>query len=123
MAVHRAWLRRVLRELLENVPRRAGEKWTRPARTGSVTKARARLGAAPLRWLFDQVAGVAESGRRGGICAASTAPPMVPGAVGPISQPSMPEAVVTWLRALSRATVKQASGTFLLPGRQITQFR
>ncbi|WP_225851333.1 IS4 family transposase [Streptomyces sp. HPF1205] len=48
----------VLRELLENVPRRAGEKWTRPARTGSVTKARARLGAAPLRWLFGQVAGV-----------------------------------------------------------------
>jgi hypothetical protein len=48
----------VLRELLENIPRRPGEKWTRPARTGSVTKARARLGAAPLRWLFGQVAGV-----------------------------------------------------------------
>ncbi|MET9915127.1 IS4 family transposase [Streptomyces sp. NPDC006476] len=29
-----------------------------PDRTGSVTKARARLGAAPLRWLFGQVAGV-----------------------------------------------------------------
>ncbi|MFE9645088.1 transposase domain-containing protein [Streptomyces sp. NPDC006365] len=42
----------VLRELLENIPRRPGEKWTRPARTGSVTKARARLGAAPLRLLF-----------------------------------------------------------------------
>jgi hypothetical protein len=39
----------VLRELLENVPRRVGERWTRPARTGSATKARARLGAAPLR--------------------------------------------------------------------------
>jgi hypothetical protein len=48
----------VLRELLEGFPYRAGERWTRPARTGSITKARVRLGAAPLRWLFGQVAGV-----------------------------------------------------------------
>ncbi|ANS62958.1 transposase [Streptomyces lincolnensis] len=33
--------------LLEIIPRRADEKWTRPDRTGSVTKARAWLGAAP----------------------------------------------------------------------------
>lgn len=48
----------VLRELLEDFPGRAGERWTRPARTGPITKARARLGTAPLRWLFHQVAGV-----------------------------------------------------------------
>jgi hypothetical protein len=46
----------VLRELVENWPRRVGEVW-RPARTGSITKARARLGAGPLRLLFDRVAG------------------------------------------------------------------
>jgi hypothetical protein len=46
----------VVRELLEHWPRRAGEVW-RPARTGSLTEARARLGAGPLRLLFDRVAG------------------------------------------------------------------
>ncbi|MFD0502063.1 IS4 family transposase [Streptomyces chiangmaiensis] len=48
----------VLRELVEHWPRRAGEVW-RPARTGSLTLARARLGAGPLRLLFDRVAGAA----------------------------------------------------------------
>ncbi|WP_406164016.1 transposase domain-containing protein [Streptomyces sp. NBC_00882] len=47
----------VLRELVENFPLRKGELW-RPARTGSITKARARIGQAPLRWLFNRVAGV-----------------------------------------------------------------
>ncbi|PZT73671.1 MULTISPECIES: IS4 family transposase [unclassified Streptomyces] len=46
----------VLRELVEHWPRRAREVW-RPARTGSLTTARARLGAGPLRLLFDRVAG------------------------------------------------------------------
>jgi transposase IS4-like protein len=46
----------VLRELVENFPLRKGELW-RPARTGSIAKARARIGQAPLRWLFDRVAG------------------------------------------------------------------
>jgi hypothetical protein len=46
----------VLRELVENWPRRAREAWV-PTRTGSLTKARARLGPAPLRLLFDRVAG------------------------------------------------------------------
>jgi hypothetical protein len=47
----------VLRELVENFPRRRGELW-RPVRTGSVAKARSRVGQVPLRWLFGQVAGV-----------------------------------------------------------------
>lgn len=47
----------VLRELVENFPLRKGELW-RPARTGSIAKARARIGQAALRWLFDRVAGV-----------------------------------------------------------------
>jgi hypothetical protein len=47
----------VLRELVEHWPRRAGERW-QPARTGSLTKARARVGPGPLRLLFDRVAGV-----------------------------------------------------------------
>ena len=47
----------VLRKLLENFPRRVGERWTRPAHTGSAAKARARRGAAPPRRLFDQVVG------------------------------------------------------------------
>jgi hypothetical protein len=47
----------VLWELVENFPLRKGELW-RLARTGSITKARARVGQAPLRWLFDRVAGV-----------------------------------------------------------------
>jgi len=46
----------VLREMVESWPRRAGEDW-RPAWTGSLTSARARLGAGPLRLLFDRVAG------------------------------------------------------------------
>jgi hypothetical protein len=47
----------VLRELVEHWPRRAREVW-RPARTGSLTEARKRLGPGPLRLLFDRVAGV-----------------------------------------------------------------
>src|ERR1700744_5366224 len=47
----------VLRELVEHWPRRAAEGW-RPARTGSLTEARQRLGPGPLRLLFDRVAGV-----------------------------------------------------------------
>jgi len=47
----------VLREMVEHWPLRRGEKW-RPASTGSLTKARARLGAGVLRVLFDRVAGV-----------------------------------------------------------------
>ena len=50
----------VLRELVEHWPRRAGEGW-RPARTGSLTEARQRLGPGPLRLLFDRVAGVSGS--------------------------------------------------------------
>jgi hypothetical protein len=46
----------VLREMVENMPRRAGETW-RPAWTGSLTSARRRLGPGPLRLLFDRVAG------------------------------------------------------------------
>jgi Insertion element 4 transposase N-terminal/Transposase DDE domain len=46
----------VLRELVEHWPLRRGEKW-RPASTGSLTKARARLGAGVLRVLFDRVRG------------------------------------------------------------------
>lgn len=46
----------VLRELVEHWPRRRGEKW-RPARTGSLTSARQRMGPGPLRLLFDRVAG------------------------------------------------------------------
>jgi len=46
----------VLRELVENWPRRASERW-RPARTGSLTNARKRVGPGPLRLLFDHVAG------------------------------------------------------------------
>jgi hypothetical protein len=46
----------VPRELAENWPRRASEVWC-PARTGSLTQARARLGAGPPRPLFDRVAG------------------------------------------------------------------
>lgn len=46
----------VLRELVENWPRRARENW-QPATTGSLTLARARLGPGPLRLLFDRVAG------------------------------------------------------------------
>ncbi len=47
----------VLRELVEHWPRRGGEDW-RPAGTDSLTRARQRLGQAPLRVLFDRVAGV-----------------------------------------------------------------
>jgi hypothetical protein len=46
----------VLRELVEHWPRRARETW-RPARTGSLTEARQRVGPGPLRLLFDRVAG------------------------------------------------------------------
>ncbi|MBV9022989.1 MAG: IS4 family transposase [Streptomycetaceae bacterium] len=46
----------VLRELVEHWPRRRGEEW-RPARTGSLTSARQRVGPGPLRLLFDRVAG------------------------------------------------------------------
>jgi hypothetical protein len=46
----------VLRELVENWPRRAGETWL-PATTGALTEARARVGPGPLRLLFDRVAG------------------------------------------------------------------
>ena len=56
----------VLRELVENFPRGRGELW-RPARTGSITKARARIGQAPLRWLFDRVAGVRGSAATPGV--------------------------------------------------------
>jgi hypothetical protein len=47
----------VLREMVENLPRRAGERW-RAANAGSLAVARSRLGQAPLRLLFDKVAGV-----------------------------------------------------------------
>ena len=47
----------VLREMVENIPRRAGESW-RAANVGSLAVARRRLGQAPLRLLFDKVAGV-----------------------------------------------------------------
>jgi hypothetical protein len=47
----------VLRELVEHWPLRRGEKW-RSASTGSLAKARNRLGAGVLRVLFDRVAGV-----------------------------------------------------------------
>lgn len=46
----------VLREMVENLPRRAGERW-RAANAGSVAVARGRLGQAPLRLLFGKVAG------------------------------------------------------------------
>ena len=46
----------VLRELVEHWPLRNREAW-RPALSGSLTSARARLGQAPLRLLFDRVAG------------------------------------------------------------------
>lgn len=46
----------VLREMVENLPRRGGEEW-RTANSASITKARARIGAAPLRLLFSHVAG------------------------------------------------------------------
>ncbi|MFF0228647.1 IS4 family transposase [Streptomyces sp. NPDC004629] len=46
----------VLREMVENIPRRAGERW-RAANAGSLAVARRRLGQAPLRLLFDKVAG------------------------------------------------------------------
>ncbi|MGW4065900.1 transposase domain-containing protein, partial [Amycolatopsis sp. NPDC004747] len=46
----------VLRELVEHWPRRARETW-RPARTGSLTEARQRVGPGPLRLLFDRVSG------------------------------------------------------------------
>jgi hypothetical protein len=46
----------VLRELVEHWPRRARETW-RPARTGSLTEARQRVGPGPLRLLFDRIAG------------------------------------------------------------------
>lgn len=46
----------VLRELVEHWPLRRGESW-RPASSGSLTKARARLGAGVLRVLFDRVSG------------------------------------------------------------------
>ena len=46
----------VLRELVEHWPLKRGEKW-RPASTGSLTKARSRLGAGALRVLFDRVRG------------------------------------------------------------------
>lgn len=46
----------VLRELVEHWPLRDREAW-RPALSGSLTSARARLGQAPLRLLFDRVAG------------------------------------------------------------------
>ncbi|MGW0633927.1 IS4 family transposase [Streptomyces sp. NPDC002758] len=50
----------VLRELVEHWPRRTGEGW-QPARTGSLTEARKRLGPGPLRLLFDRVAGASGS--------------------------------------------------------------
>nr|QIY75336.1 IS4 family transposase [Streptomyces sp. RLB1-33] len=50
----------VLRELVEHWPRGRGEEW-RPARTGSLTLARQRVGPGPLRLLFDRVAGVSGS--------------------------------------------------------------
>ncbi|MGW1260104.1 transposase domain-containing protein [Streptomyces sp. NPDC002513] len=46
----------VLREMVENIPRRAGER-RRAANAGSLAVARCRLGQAPLRLLFDKVAG------------------------------------------------------------------
>jgi hypothetical protein len=46
----------VLREMVENIPRRAGER-RRAANAGSLAVARQRLGQAPLRLLFDKVAG------------------------------------------------------------------
>lgn len=46
----------VLRELVENWPRRASERW-QSARTGSLTNARKRVGPGPLRLLFDRIAG------------------------------------------------------------------
>ncbi|MGJ5739381.1 transposase domain-containing protein [Streptomyces caniscabiei] len=46
----------VLRELVEHWPLKRGEKW-RPASTGSLTKARSRLGAGALRVLFDRMRG------------------------------------------------------------------
>ncbi|MFC5204308.1 transposase domain-containing protein [Streptomyces kaempferi] len=46
----------VLPELVEHWPRRARETW-RPARTGSLTEARQRVGPGPLRLLFDRVSG------------------------------------------------------------------
>ncbi|MDX3314189.1 transposase domain-containing protein [Streptomyces sp. ME08-AFT2] len=46
----------VLRELVQHWPLERGEKW-RPASTGSLTKARSRLGAGTLRVLFDRVRG------------------------------------------------------------------
>ncbi len=47
----------VLRELVEHWPLGRSERW-RVASTGSLTKARARLGASALRVLFDRVRGV-----------------------------------------------------------------
>ncbi|GHB59086.1 hypothetical protein GCM10010306_060740 [Streptomyces umbrinus] len=49
----------MLRELVEHWPLKRGEKW-RPASTGSLTKARSRLGAGALRVLFDRVGRWAE---------------------------------------------------------------